>query len=1234
MRLLALVAALCLLLVFNLQAQTVINGIVTDNTNQTIPFAAVYLSKTTIGTTTNKEGAYILTIPQDGEYELVASFIGYKSYSRTLTVEGKNQTINIKLAENSILLDEITVKSKDRHRETNLALFNKLFLGQTVNALNCKILNPEDLYLYRESNSELLKGHSLKSLRIENRSLGYTIVYDLADFVYDAKNGLLKFTGSNFFIPLEGNLKLAKKWERSRLATYYGSKLHFLRSLYLDSLQHENFQIYSCDPKAYRKDSLKISPICADSLRLSRSDKFMTLFSARPILVNYFDTHAELYSGLFGFQRQNFKSTIEFSRSLKVFANGFFPNPYNVTWLGEMANERVADMLPYDFFPHGVTTVKAVPLEKVSSIEESLKYNQKKTSKEQLFVHLDRNEYRPGDTIFFQAYIRDRITGIFKSKSVSMYALLFDEKRMLSDSSRFRIENATASGWMLIPANATSGKYHFSAFTSSMQNNDPIEAFQQDLYVQEMTANFYQMQVIFNKKIYLPHDTLEATLRIADPNGNPARNLRFFSSLVSGKSVAGSKETETNAKGEALIRFVLPDSIISPPILKIVAKPTSGKGYSSENFIIPVEEYCMDLRFLPEGGNFIEGVEQRIGFNATNNIGESIQIEALLKNSAGTVLDTLRSGAYGPGIFTCRAQSGLYAETTKGDGSIKKWPLPEPAITGIALGTRPADGKSLVVEIQSNAYNGETVTVSGTMNLVQFFSQEVKLTEKQQIIVDTERLQAGIANITLFDKSLRPVAERLVYLNCDNHLKFDIRTNEHLVHPGSESELSVSVTDGEGKPSEGFFSISVTDSLRGIAANLFAPGIEYTYQYHPFFPGNLPGKVLASGVENLTNEERDLLLMVYGWTKINWNLKQLNSDTSRIINYDLLNLKVLYTGKYHKADRSLDLVSLEGLSVNHLFTNDIGEIVLPLDSLSATTKSVIIMPDVKSKNKATGAMLGVPYNEKFFRSDKLFVRQPLLPAVNCRIAPPDQPFVMEEHTIEIPEITVLGHQVEKVYKDEFEKKYQADNVKSLDYEMLWSSTTLETAIRKLVNPYRITIGNIYLRPTISFFSGPLPALIVLDGLPLLDQGWPRVSTISPSEVTSLTILDSRMGYVKYGEPAQGGVIFINTRSSNPDLVKQRIKWNVQNKNDKMMVPISLYRPQVEFYNPTKVELDNNPLLQSRATILWRNEVYFGGKNPVKIKVPNLKHTGPVVVSVNGVSVDNLFGSGRGSYVVQ
>jgi len=143
-----------------------------------------------------------------------------------------------------------------------------------------------------------------------------------------------------------------------------------------------------------------------------------------------------------------------------------------------------------------------------------------------------------------------------------------------------------------------------------------------------------------------------------------------------------------------------------------------------------------------------------------------------------------------------------------------------------------------------------------------------------------------------------------------------------------------------------------------------------------------------------------------------------------------------------------------------------------------------------------------------------------------------------------------------------------------------------------------------------------------------------VKTILPSEMTSLTILKSGAGVSRYGLSASGGVIFVNTRSSDPNLLKIRSKWIAQNSNDKMLVPIEIYRPFVEFYRPTKLGDDIDPIIQNRATVFWESEVYFEGKEPIKIKYKNLKRRGPVSITINGVSFTDLMGTGKASYLVQ
>jgi hypothetical protein len=453
-----------------------------------------------------------------------------------------------------------------------------------------------------------------------------------------------------------------------------------------------------------------------------------------------------------------------------------------------------------------------------------------------------------------------------------------------------------------------------------------------------------------------------------------------------------------------------------------------------------------------------------------------------------------------------------------------------------------------------------------------------------------------------------------------------------IYRPGEAVDLTISITDGQGKPLEGVFSISVSDSLSGHDPRIFVPGIGYTFNFNPYFPANLPSKVLNQGLENIPDEDRDLLLMVYGWSKFKWDFNRVKQTTVDLLDYESLKIKILYSMKKNRTDRRLDLVSLEGPSIKHLFSDTKGEIQLPLNALPDITRSITLMPDPTHKNRVRGAMLSIPYNQKYFKSSGLLISRPEIAENNYSLPVNNNKYTLGEDVIVLPEVIVKDH-LRKIYHDKYEEMYQSSEVKSLDFNMLWTSASLEDAVRRLINPYFMDENYIVLKLPRSFFGGPVPALIVLDGLPLYGNGWSEVKTISPSEVTSLTILTGPQAFVQYGGAAGGGVIFVNTRSSDPSFQKFRTDWKTQNSKDRMLLPLSIYRPEVEFYAPSGKDIESNPLIGSRSTIFWDPQVYFSGKDPVHIKFINSMRQGPVMITINGASFNNYFGTGKASYQV-
>jgi len=102
---------------------------------------------------------------------------------------------------------------------------------------------------------------------------------------------------------------------------------------------------------------------------------------------------------------------------------------------------------------------------------------------DEVFLHADRNIYSLGDTIRFQAYIRDRKSGRIETESKSLFALLINETGQTVDSARFRIENSTASGWLQVKSSDTSGLHQIVAFTSEMMNYNADYAFMSQVLI-------------------------------------------------------------------------------------------------------------------------------------------------------------------------------------------------------------------------------------------------------------------------------------------------------------------------------------------------------------------------------------------------------------------------------------------------------------------------------------------------------------------------------------------------------------------------------------------------------------------------------------------------------------------------------------------------------------------------------------------------------------------------------
>jgi hypothetical protein len=388
------------LLVFSLPAfaQHLIKGVVLDEKQAPVQRASIFLSNTSVGTRTDDHGEFELSIP-DGRFDLIVSCIGYETWNKTIVTSEVTASFTIRLKTKAAELETIVIEPYEKDGwEKWGRFFLENFIGTSAYASDCRIKN-QDVIRFRFSKKENeLKAYAAEPLIIENKALGYTITYQMETFSSNFKSHLLLFTGYPFFSPMKGNDAKQRRWEKKRAGVYYGSLMHFMRSVYRNKIEEEGFQVralkkipntekqrvrkvYAANQKLTQNSAgtMVISTMNQDSADyyngILRQEDFMDIVAKNTLPgdsiayavdsttagMAFTDYLLVLYKNKtppFEY-RQRFPKTggamlsqitLINRRPIEINANGSYYNPADLLDLGYWSwSEKMATMLPFDY---------------------------------------------------------------------------------------------------------------------------------------------------------------------------------------------------------------------------------------------------------------------------------------------------------------------------------------------------------------------------------------------------------------------------------------------------------------------------------------------------------------------------------------------------------------------------------------------------------------------------------------------------------------------------------------------------------------------------------------------------------------------------------------------------------------------------------------------------------------------------------------------------------------------
>ena len=239
---LPLLFILCPVLLFA-QGGTITGKVVRMDTKGALGKASIFLSNSSYGTISNDDGTFSLSGIRPGQYELVVTMVGFEDYNQTVMVGKDAIKIDAQLMPKVTQLHEVVITTPENWK-INYALFVKEFLGESENAKKCRILNPHDISLIYHKKTKTLEAWSDDFIEIENKALGYKVKFLLKSFKADQINNVISWEGKVLYNELKASATQKKLWDAKRNDIYYGSSMHFFRSVQNASLNNEGFVMY------------------------------------------------------------------------------------------------------------------------------------------------------------------------------------------------------------------------------------------------------------------------------------------------------------------------------------------------------------------------------------------------------------------------------------------------------------------------------------------------------------------------------------------------------------------------------------------------------------------------------------------------------------------------------------------------------------------------------------------------------------------------------------------------------------------------------------------------------------------------------------------------------------------------------------------------------------------------------------------------------------------------------
>jgi hypothetical protein len=514
----------------------------------------------------------------------------------------------------------------------------------------------------------------------------------------------------------------------------------------------------------------------------------------------------------------------------------------------------------------------SVNIQKMISLMET-RYS--RLPSEKIFLHFDKPAYAMGDTIWFKAYLLNGATLAPSTLSGKIYVELINDSTRIVDRRVIPVIMGLGEGdFKLDEKIFTEGTYTIRAYTNWMQNFSADALFYKQIYIGGQLAD--------DSWFVNEQHTLAATekgntatigLKLNTPGNQPVTNVPVEIKVMQNEKQLLKQSLATSAEGFVNLNLLIPkrDSIGELSILI-----TETKGKHKLKIPLPANSVPkIDLQFMPEGGNLIEGLVNKIGFKAIGEDGLGVDVSGTIYNNKAEEVNTFASTHKGMGVFSLVPQAGetYTAKVKLANGRVQTFALPKADAGGMVLrvdNIKHPDSLYFYITAVGNFPGADSAyaLVAHSVNAAHYGIPFKLYNHYRFLRLAKSALPPGIVNFSVVNSKYHVLAQRRVFIKTTDSLKILATPDKERYQPQDSIALNLKLTNANGKPLTGNLSIAVTDD-RQVKFNSYDDNIVsrmlltselkgYIEEPSWYFNNNTP-----AGIKALDN-----LMLTQGWVGI------------------------------------------------------------------------------------------------------------------------------------------------------------------------------------------------------------------------------------------------------------------------------------------------------------------------------------------------------------------------------